>query len=51
METTLCWMINIEYSCVVATSFMHRADIWGLNFEELSYDNLWLILKIDLNGF
>ena len=28
-------MINIQYSCVVATSFVHRADIWR------SYDNLW----------
>ena len=27
-------MINIQYSCVVATSFVHRADTWGLNLEE-----------------
>ena len=26
-------MINIQYSCVVATSFVHRADIWS-NLEE-----------------
>ena len=27
-------MINIQYSCVVATSFVHRADIWS-NLEEV----------------
>ena len=26
-------MINIQYSCVVVTSFVHRADIWS-NLEE-----------------
>ena len=26
-------MINIQYSCVVAISFVHRADIWS-NLEE-----------------
>ena len=24
-------IINIQYTCVVATSFVHRADTWGLN--------------------
>ena len=38
-------MINIQYSCVVATSFVHRADIWSK-----SYDNLWLTLIIALTS-
>ena len=39
-------MINIQYSCVVATSFVHRADTWGLKL----YDNLWLTLIIALTS-
>ena len=29
----LCAVMNIQYSCVVATSFVHTADTWGLNLE------------------
>ena len=28
-------MINIQYSCVVAISFVHAAHTWGLNPEEV----------------
>ena len=35
-------MINIQYSCVVATSFVHTA--------QRSYDNLWLTLVIALTS-
>ena len=30
-------MINIQYSCVVATSFVHRADIWNLEEVMITY--------------
>ena len=28
-------MINIQYSCVVAISFVHVAHTWGSNLEEV----------------
>ena len=34
VETTLCCddqYLYFQYSCVVATSFVHTADKWGLN--------------------
>ena len=34
MKTTLCcddqYLVSIQHCCVVATSFVHTADIWGL---------------------
>ena len=38
-------MINIRYSCVVATSFVHRADIWS-NLEEAK----WLLMYFWLHS-
>ena len=46
VEMILCCVIKIlyfQYSCVVATSFVHTADIWG-------WKELWLTLNTALTS-